>query len=51
MEVLAEAVPQGGELRQAASLPPAVLAAIDARIEGEPLDAEAEAAALSAGWR
>ncbi|MBS3896380.1 zf-HC2 domain-containing protein [Silanimonas sp.] len=51
VEVLAEAVPQGGELRQAASLPPAVLAAIDARIEGEPLDAEAEAAALSAGWR
>lgn len=53
VEVLAEtaAVP-GTELRQAAAaLPPAVLAAIDARIEGEPLDAEAEAAALSAGWR
>lgn len=39
-------------LRQAASaLPAAVLSAIDARIEGAPLDARAEAAARDRQWR
>ena len=43
---------QRGTLRQAASaLPPAVLAEIDARVQGEPLDAEAERSARAAGWR
>lgn len=52
VEVLAETTVQGGELRQAAAaLPPEVLDAIDARIEGEPLDAEAEAQAREHGWR
>lgn len=42
----------GQEMRQAASgLPPAVLADIDARIEGEPLDASQEQAARAARWR
>ena len=42
----------GGELRLASTpLPAAVLAELDARIEGEPLDAEAERAARDAGWR
>lgn len=44
--------PAGGELRQAASaLPPAVQAAIDARIKGEAFDAKQERAARDAGWR
>jgi hypothetical protein len=44
--------PAGGELRQAASaLPPAVQAAIDARIQGEAFDAKQERAARDAGWR
>jgi len=43
--------PAGGELRQAASsLPPAVQAAIDARIKGEAFDAKQERAARDAGW-
>jgi hypothetical protein len=42
----------GGLVRQAASaMPPAVLQAIDARIEGDPLDATAERVARDAGWR
>lgn len=42
----------GGGMRQAASaLPPAVLAAIDARMAGEALNAEQERAARDAGWR
>lgn len=42
----------GGELRQAASaLPPAVQAAVDARIRGEAFDARQERAARDAGWR
>ncbi|TAL86529.1 MAG: hypothetical protein EPN74_04490 [Rhodanobacter sp.] len=42
----------GGELRQAASsIPPAVQAAIDARIRGEAFDAQQERAARAAGWR
>lgn len=43
---------EGGELRQAASaLPPAVQAAVDARIHGEAFDARQERAARDAGWR
>jgi len=46
------APPEGGELRQAASgLPPAVQAAIDARLRGEVFDAQQERAARAAGWR
>jgi hypothetical protein len=41
-----------GELRQAASdLPPAVQAAIDARIRGDAFDAQQERAARDGGWR
>lgn len=41
----------GGDYRPAATtLPPAVLQAVDAQIDGEPLDAAAEAAALQQGW-
>jgi hypothetical protein len=39
-------------LRQAATaMPPAVLVAVDARIAGEPLDAEQERRARDGGWR
>lgn len=49
---LGEAAPQGSELRQASSpLPPAVLAEVDARLQGEPLDATGERQARDAGWR
>lgn len=42
----------GGELRQAASdLPPAVQAAVDARIRGDAFDAQQERAARDGGWR
>lgn len=44
------AQPNQGELRMAGA-PTEILAAVDARIAGEPLDAEAEAAARDAGWR
>lgn len=40
----------GGELRQAGGAAE-VLAAVEARIAGEPLDAEAETRARDAGWR
>ncbi len=44
--------PEEGELRQAASgMPPAVQAAVDARIRGEAFDARQERAARDAGWR
>lgn len=44
--------PEGDELRQAASgLPPAVQAAVDARLRGEVFDAEQERAARAADWR
>ena len=47
-----EAKAAGGKLRQAASdLPPAVQAAIDARIHGDAFDARQERAARDAGWR
>lgn len=49
---VAETAAPAGELRQAAvALPPAVLAEIEHRIAGEPLDADAERAARDAGWR
>jgi hypothetical protein len=51
LEVLAAAPPGGGELRTAGAMPIAVLRAVDAAIDGEPLDAAAEAAAREAGWR
>ena len=43
--------PSGGMRTAAAETPPAVLAAVDAMIAGEPLDARQEAAARAAGWR
>lgn len=53
VQLLAEAEPaSAGTLRQAASaLPPAVLGAVDQRMAGRPLDAQAEQAALQRGWR
>ncbi len=51
LQVLAAAAPQDGELRGAASMPMAVLRAVDASIEGEPFDAPSEIAARNAGWR
>jgi hypothetical protein len=51
LEVLAAAPQHAGELRPAAAMPLAVLHAVDAAIEGEPLDAGAEAKARDAGWR
>jgi hypothetical protein len=53
LPVLGPSVPaEGGELRQAASsLPPAVQAAVDARLRGNVFDAQQERAARAAGWR
>ena len=51
LEVLAAATAQKGELRPAAAMPMAVLHAVDAAIDGAPLDAAAELAARDAGWR
>jgi len=51
VRVLAEAPSSAGELRTAASMPMAVLQAVDASIAGEPLDAAAEEKARDAGWR
>lgn len=49
---LGEATAVGGELRLASTaLPPAILAEVDARLEGEPLDGAGERAARDAGWR
>lgn len=43
---------QAGELRRASSqLPPAVLAEVDARIQGDTLDADGERDARDAGWQ
>jgi len=50
LQLLAAASVHEGELRPAAAMPMAVLHAVDAAIEGEPLDAAAEAAARDAGW-
>jgi hypothetical protein len=46
----ASEVPAGG-VRQASSPPPAVLAVIEARIAGEPLDAGGEESARLGGWK
>ncbi len=51
LEVLAAAAAHEGELRPAAAMPMAVLQAVDAAIEGEPLDAAAETAARDSGWQ
>jgi hypothetical protein len=51
LQVLAGAPAPEGEVRSAAAMPIAVLRAVDAAIEGDPLDAEAEAAARDADWR
>jgi hypothetical protein len=51
LQVLAAAVPEGGELRGAAAMPMVVLQAVDITIDGEPLDAADETAARDAGWR
>lgn len=52
VHVLAETTLQDTALRPAAAdLPAAVLDAIDARIDGEPLDARSEAQAKADGWR
>ena len=47
---IAAAHAAGGEVRMAGAAPE-VLAAVEARIEGAPLDAAAEARARDAGWR
>ena len=51
LRVLAAAARQEGELQPAAAMPIAVLQAVDAAIDGEPLDAAAESAARDADWR
>lgn len=52
LEALAAFRPSGAEVRTAsADTPPAVLAAVDALIADETLDAAAEARARDAGWR
>ncbi|WP_332654760.1 hypothetical protein [Brevundimonas sp.] len=52
LEALAPFKPSGGEVRTAAAdTPPAVLAAVDALIADESLDAGAEAQVRDAGWR
>jgi hypothetical protein len=51
IEVLAAAASRQGELRPATAMPLAVLQAVDAKIAGEPFDAEQEGAARDAGWR
>ena len=50
--VLSETTPQleGGYRQAGSALPPAVLDAIDARIDGAPLDAAGEEAARRRGW-
>lgn len=52
VSALAESTSDSGELRRAATtLPPAILAEVDARSQGEPLDADGERKARDAGWR
>lgn len=52
VQMLTETNQDANEFRQAASsTPAAVLALIEQQIEGEPLDADGEAAALRKGWR
>jgi hypothetical protein len=51
LQVLAAAPAREGEVQPAAAMPIAVLRAVDAAIEGEPLDAAAETAARDTDWR
>jgi hypothetical protein len=51
LPVLADAAPREDGLRAAGAMPLEVLRAVDAAIEGDPLDAAAEASARDAGWR
>lgn len=51
LAVLADAAPREDALRTAGAMPLEVMQAVDAVIDGEPLDAAAEAAARDAGWR
>jgi len=52
LQALAPFQPTAGDLRTAsADIPPPVLAAIDAALADDPLDAAAEARARDAGWR
>lgn len=52
IDVLVHAPAVAGEVRQAgASMSPEVLAAVDARIDGEALDAASERERVDAGWR
>lgn len=46
-----EAGPSGAMRQAASALPAAILGAVDQRIDGTPLDAAAEQAALRGGWR
>ena len=46
----ASAIPAGGAQQASGAIPPAILAAIEARIAGEPLDAAGEQTARSSGW-
>ncbi len=51
LQVLAAVPSAEGEVRPAAAMPIPVLHAVDAAIDGEPLDPAGEAAARDAGWR
>ena len=51
LQVLATAPAHEGELRPAAAMPMAVLHAVDAAIDGNPLNAASERAARDKGWR
>ncbi len=51
LQVLATTPAHEGELRPAAAMPMTVLHAVDAMIDGEPLDAASETAARDGGWR
>ncbi len=50
LQLLAAAAPEEGDQRDGAAMPMAVLLAVDAAIDGEPLDAAAEVAVRNAGW-
>jgi len=51
VQVVAAAPAEEGVLRPAAAMPAAVLQAVDSAIDGEALDAQAEAAARDSGWQ
>jgi hypothetical protein len=44
-------ISRGDHAQAAGAIPPAILAAIEARIAGEPLDADGEASAARSGWQ